>query len=123
MEVGTDRIYAKIKSWRNFSPLDESEVKIVDIHEGIESTLLILQNKLREKPEEKTIQIIKNYDSLPKVEFYVSQINQVFMNIISNAVDALAEKRNKRSKKSNPNLKIQENLPKNCGYAPPLLRG
>ncbi|NEP08483.1 MAG: hypothetical protein F6K34_29220 [Okeania sp. SIO4D6] len=67
MEVGTDRICAIILSLQSFSRLDESEVKIVDIHEGIESTLLILQNKLREKPEEKTIQIIKNYDSLPKV--------------------------------------------------------
>ncbi|MDY7008596.1 MAG: ATP-binding protein [Cyanobacteriota bacterium] len=111
MKVGADRICAIILSLRNFSRLDESEVKIVDIHEGIESTLLILQNKLREKPEEKTIQIIKNYDSLPNIECYVSQINQVLMNIISNAVDALAEKRNKKSKKSNPNLLMQENLP------------
>ncbi|NER03641.1 MAG: GAF domain-containing sensor histidine kinase [Okeania sp. SIO3C4] len=111
MEVGVDRICAIILSLRNFSRLDESEVKIVDIHEGIESTLLILQNKLREKPEEKAIKIIKNYNSLPKIECYVSQINQVFMNIISNAVDALAEKRNKRSKQSNPNLLMQENLP------------
>ncbi|NET46250.1 PAS domain-containing protein [Okeania sp. SIO2B3] len=111
MKVGADRICAIILSLRNFSRLDESEVKIVDIHEGIESTLLILQNKLREKPEEKAIQIIKKYDSLPNIECYVSQINQVFMNIISNAVDALAEKRNKKSQQSNPNLLMQENLP------------
>ncbi len=113
MKVGANRIGDIVLSLRNFSRLDESEVKSVDIHEGIDSTLLILQNKLKEKPEEKSIQIIKDYDYLPNVECYVSQINQVFMNIISNAIDALAEK---RSKKFNPtgmnqNSDIPENLP------------
>jgi len=113
IKVGANRIADIVISLRNFSRLDESEVKFVDIHEGIESTLLILQNKLKYKPQEKAIQIIKNYDYLPKVECYVSQINQVFMNIISNAIDALAEK---RSQKFNPNgmnqnSDIPENLP------------
>ncbi|MGD1805165.1 PAS domain-containing sensor histidine kinase [Dapis sp. BLCC M126] len=113
MKGGANRIADIVISLRNFSRLDESEVKSVNIHEGIESTLLILQNKLKHKPQEKAIQIIKDYEELPKVECYVSQINQVFMNIISNAIDALVEK---RSKKFNPtrinqNLDILDNLP------------
>ena len=95
MKVGADRICEIVLSLRNFSRLDESDVKSVDIHEGLESTLLILQHKLREKPREKAIQIIKDYQPLPEVECYVSQINQVFMNIITNAIDALAIKRSK----------------------------
>ncbi|MEM1173076.1 MAG: PAS domain S-box protein [Cyanobacteria bacterium P01_H01_bin.35] len=113
IKVGANRIADIVLSLRNFSRLDESEVKSVDIHEGIESTLLILQNKLKNKPQEKAIQIIKDYDNLPKVECYVSQINQVFMNIISNAIDALAEKRSKNFNPTgmNENLDILDNLP------------
>ncbi|MGD1703972.1 PAS domain-containing sensor histidine kinase [Dapis sp. BLCC M229] len=113
IKVGANRIAEIVLSLRNFSRLDESEVKFVDIHEGIESTLLILQNKLKHKPQEKAIQIIKDYDDLPKVECYVSQINQVFMNIISNAIDALAEKRNKNLNPTgiNQNSDILDNLP------------
>ncbi len=114
MKVGADRICTIVSSLRNFSRLNESGVKSVDLHEGIESTLMILQNQLKEKPEAKAIQIIKNYDCLPKVECYVSHINQVLMNIISNAVDALAEKRGRKLKSSgiNQNSDIQENLPR-----------
>ncbi|NEQ41590.1 MAG: GAF domain-containing protein, partial [Okeania sp. SIO3I5] len=113
IKVGSNRIADIVLSLRNFSRLDESEVKSVDIHEGIESTLLILQNKLRYKPQEKAIQIIKNYDYLPNVKCYVSQINQVFMNIISNAIDALAEKRSQKFNPSgmNQNSDIPESLP------------
>ncbi len=113
IKVGANRIAEIVLSLRNFSRLDESEVKFVDIHEGIESTLLILQNKLKHKPQEKAIQIIKDYDDLPKVECYVSQINQVFMNIISNAIDALAEKRSKNFNPTgiNQNSDIFDNLP------------
>ncbi|MGB3509067.1 MAG: PAS domain S-box protein [Microcoleaceae cyanobacterium] len=116
MEVGSKRISDIVLSLRNFSRLDESDVKSVDIHEGIESTLLILQNKLREKPGAKAIQIIKDYQNLPKVECYVSQINQVFMNIIANAIDALEKKRSKKFNSIEINQPsdisdIQENLP------------
>uniref|UniRef100_UPI0034245161 PAS domain-containing sensor histidine kinase n=1 Tax=Okeania sp. SIO2F4 TaxID=2607790 RepID=UPI0034245161 len=113
IKVGANRIAEIVLSLRNFSRLDESEVKSVDIHEGIESTLLILQNKLKHKLQEKAIQIIKDYDDLPKVECYVSQINQVFMNIISNAIDALAEKRSQKFNSTgiNQNSDIPENLP------------
>lgn len=89
MEVGSDRIRDLILSLRNFSRLDEAEFKAVDLHTGIDSTLLILQHRLKSKPDFPAIQVIKDYAHLPQVECYPSQLNQVFMNIISNAIDAL----------------------------------
>ncbi len=95
MEEGTRRIREIVLSLRNFSRLDESEFKKVDIHEGVESTLMILQNRLKPKPNSCGIEIIKEYGSLPFIECYPSQLNQVFMNILINAIDALEEKTNK----------------------------
>jgi signal transduction histidine kinase len=89
MMVGAKRIRQIVLSLRNFSRLDEAEVKPVDIHEGLESTLLILQNRLKTKPDQAEIQVIKEYGNLPNVECFAGQLNQVFMNIISNAIDAL----------------------------------
>jgi two-component system NtrC family sensor kinase len=89
MEMGADRIRQIVVSLRNFSRLDEAEVKPVDIHEGIDSTLLILQNRLKSKSTQSGIDLIKNYGNLPKVKCYAGQLNQVFMNIISNGIDAL----------------------------------
>ncbi len=91
MKVGADRIRKIVLTLRNFSRLDEAEMKAVNIHEGIDSTLLILQNRLKGKPERPGIQIIKEYGDLPEVECYASQLNQVFMNITNNAIDALQE--------------------------------
>ena len=71
--------------------MDESDLKLVDIHEGIDSTLLILQHRLKPKAEHSAIQVIKDYGNLPPVECYASSLNQVFMNILSNAIDALDE--------------------------------
>ncbi|MEM9923579.1 MAG: ATP-binding protein [Cyanobacteria bacterium P01_D01_bin.50] len=92
MEVGTERIYKIVLSLRNFSRLDESEFKKVDIHEGIDSTLMILGNQLKATSEHSEIQVIKKYDDIPHVECYPSQLNQVFMNIIANAIDAFEQK-------------------------------
>lgn len=89
MKIGADRIRDIVLSLRNFSRLDESQMKAVDIHEGIENTLLILQHRLKEKPGHPKIKIVKEYGNLPLVECYAGQMNQVFMNIISNAIDAL----------------------------------
>jgi signal transduction histidine kinase len=89
MKMGAQRIREIVLSLRNFSRLDEADMKEVDIHEGIESTLLILQNRLKSKPEHSAIQIIKEYGNLPLVECYPGQLNQVFMNIINNGIDAL----------------------------------
>ncbi|WP_205369675.1 MULTISPECIES: GAF domain-containing protein [Thermoleptolyngbya] len=91
MKIGADRIRQIVLSLRNFSRLDEAEKKPVDIHEGIDSTLLILQNRLKNHAEGTGIDVEKEYGSLPKVECYAGQLNQVFMNILVNAIDALEE--------------------------------
>ncbi|MBD2344245.1 ATP-binding protein [Anabaena subtropica] len=92
MKIGADRIREIVLSLRNFSRLDEAEYKAVDIHEGIDSTLLILENRLKAKPDYPGIEIIKKYGNIPLVECYAGQLNQVFMNIITNAIDALEER-------------------------------
>ncbi|MEH1965122.1 PAS domain-containing sensor histidine kinase [Nostoc sp.] len=91
MKVGADRIREIVLSLRTFSRLDEAEMKAVDIHEGIDSTLMILQSRLKANDQRPTIEIIKEYGKLPLVECYAGQLNQVFMNILSNAIDALEE--------------------------------
>ena len=89
MKVGTDRIHQIVLSLRNFSRLDEAKMKRVDIHEGINSTLLILQHRLKTTAQNPGIEVIKEYGVLPPVQCYAGPLNQVFMNILSNAVDAL----------------------------------
>lgn len=91
MQVGTDRIRDIVLSLRNFSRLDESAFKRVNIHEGIDNTLMILKNRLKATEKRPEIQIIKNYGELPLIECYPGQLNQVFMNLLSNAIDALEE--------------------------------
>lgn len=91
MKVGADRIREIVLSLRTFSRLDEAEMKAVDIHQGIDSTLMILQSRLKDNDQRPTIEIIKEYGKLPLVECYAGQLNQVFMNILSNAIDALEE--------------------------------
>ena len=88
MNIGTDRIRTIVLSLRSFSRLDESDFKAVDLHEGLESTLTILQNRLKAQSGQADINLIRDYEELPLVECHVSQINQVFMNILSNAIDA-----------------------------------
>jgi PAS domain S-box-containing protein len=89
MKVGTERIREIVLSLRNFSRLDEAEFKQADIHEGINSTLMILQNRFKGKHSDADIKIITEYGQLPKVECYPGQLNQVFMNILDNAIDVL----------------------------------
>ncbi|MCU0569151.1 MAG: MASE1 domain-containing protein, partial [Oculatellaceae cyanobacterium Prado106] len=89
MRSGADRIKQIVLSLRNFSRLDETGIKAVDIHEGIESTLVILEHQLKETGDRPAIQVIKTYGQLPLVHCYAGQLNQVFMNILSNAIDAL----------------------------------
>ena len=91
MQLGTDRIRQIVLSLRNFSRMDEAELKAVDIHEGIDSTLMILQHKLKGTTHQPAIEVIRNYADLPLVECYAGQLNQVFMNILGNAIDALAQ--------------------------------
>ncbi len=95
MKIGTNRIQEIVLSLRNFSRLDETGLKTVDLHTGIDSTLLILQNRLKAHTNVQTgkrksaITIVKHYGQLSPIECYAGQINQVFMNIFNNAIDAL----------------------------------
>jgi signal transduction histidine kinase len=98
MQVGAERIQQIVLSLRNFSRLDEKELKPVDLHEGIDNTLLLLQHRLRAESDRSSgtgganrpeIKVIKDYGQLPLVTCYASQLNQVFMNLLNNAIDAL----------------------------------
>ncbi|MGD1940402.1 MAG: sensor histidine kinase [Leptolyngbyaceae cyanobacterium] len=92
MDVGSNRIREIVLALRIFSRLDEAEVKSIDIHQGLESTLMILQHRLQASPNRPAIQMVKDYATLPQVECYAGLLNQVFMNILVNAIDAIADK-------------------------------
>lgn len=89
MKVGTERIHQIVLLLRNFSRLDQAEKKPVDIHEGIDSTLLLLQHRLKATAARPSIKVIKEYGNIPPVLCFAGQLNQVFMNILSNSIDAL----------------------------------
>ncbi|MBD2385305.1 trifunctional serine/threonine-protein kinase/ATP-binding protein/sensor histidine kinase [Cylindrospermum sp. FACHB-282] len=91
MRVGADRIRQIVASLRSFSRMDEAEIKAVNIHQGFDSTLMILQHRIKPKSDRPGIAVITNYGNLPQVECYAGQLNQVFMNVLSNAIDALEE--------------------------------
>ncbi|WP_373535540.1 PAS domain S-box protein [Microcoleus sp.] len=97
MKVGADRIQQIVASLRTFSRMDEAEMKAVNIHDGIDSTLMILQHRIKAKHNHPEIEVIKDYGKLPLVECYAGQLNQVFMNVLSNALDALEERDLRRS--------------------------
>jgi signal transduction histidine kinase len=94
MQMGAQRIREIVQSLRNFSRMDEAAVKTVNIHEGLNSTLLILKHRLQPSSHgaKSSIAVVKKYGDLPKVDCYAGQLNQVFMNLLSNAIDALEEK-------------------------------
>jgi PAS domain S-box-containing protein len=89
MQVGAERIQEIVQSLKSFSRLDEAKLKPVDIHEGIDNTLLILQPRLKAVGHRSEIRVIKDYGQLPLVTCYASQLNQVFMNLLNNAIDAV----------------------------------
>jgi signal transduction histidine kinase len=91
MEVGSDRISQIVLSLKNFARLDEATLKTVDIHEGIESTLLIVQHRCQSDDAQAEIRVVKDYGKLPAVTCYPSQLNQVFLHIINNGIDAIRE--------------------------------
>ncbi|NEQ45314.1 MAG: GAF domain-containing protein [Leptolyngbya sp. SIOISBB] len=103
-QLGSQRIQQIVTSLRTFSRLDEAEKKAVDLHEGIDSTLLILHHRFKAKPDRSAIQLVKDYGDLPLVECYPSQLNQVFMNLLGNGVDALDQEiaTSQRADKSEP---------------------
>lgn len=104
IKMGTERIKSIVVSLRNFSRLDEAEIKAADLHEGIDSTLLILSHRL-----DREVQIIQTYGDLPLVECHQAQVNQVFMNIISNAIDAMLESDTQPKKIAIETEKVAEN--------------
>ena len=107
MSVGVDRICQIVQSLRNFSRHDDSQMKPVNLHEGIDSTLLILNHRLKGNGEKPPIQIVKEYGNLPPVECFAGPINQVFMNILSNAIDALEDARSKQTNQQMPEIASQ----------------
>ncbi|MGL5064584.1 MAG: ATP-binding protein [Microcoleus sp.] len=97
MQLGSDRIREIVISLQNFSRLDQAELKFVNLHEGIDNTLMILQHRLKATAQRPAINIVKQYGNLPKVKCYAGQLNQVFMNLLVNAIDALEESNRGRS--------------------------
>lgn len=91
MQIGADRIRQIVQSLHSFSRIDEAQMKQVDLHEGIDNTLLILNNRLKANGDNPGISVVKEYGDLPLVECYPCLLNQVFMNLLCNAVDALEE--------------------------------
>ncbi|NEQ97498.1 MAG: HAMP domain-containing histidine kinase [Cyanothece sp. SIO2G6] len=97
MEIGGERLRQIVLSLRNFSRLDEAALKAVDIHEGIDNTIMILSHRLKASHNHAEFKIVKKYGDLPLIQCYPGQINQVFMNILANAIDVLEEKSEKLS--------------------------
>jgi two-component system, NtrC family, sensor kinase len=97
MRMGAERIQQIVLSLRTFSRMDEADMKVVDIHEGIDSTLVILQNRLKAQNNRLDTEVVRNYGELPLVECYPGQLNQVFMNILVNSLDALEDRDRTRS--------------------------
>ncbi|MBC1242214.1 response regulator, partial [Nostoc sp. 2RC] len=89
MYRGSNRIREIVLALQNFSRHDESEIKRVNIHEGIDNTLVMLQHRLKETPNRPAIVVVKNYGKLPRIKCYASELNQVFMHLLNNAIDAL----------------------------------
>ncbi|MFL9455725.1 MULTISPECIES: ATP-binding protein [Nostocales] len=103
MKFGIERIHDIVVSLRTFSRLDEAIIKTVNIHQGLDSTLFILQHRLQQTSQRKEIQLIKIYDRLPPIRCYASQLNQVFMNLLVNAIDAV-EQKIERAKQASENF-------------------
>jgi len=108
MKMGTNRIREIVLSLRNFSRLDEADKKLVDIHEGIDNTLLILHHRWKDNGIGLGISIIKEYGCLPLVDCYPGQLNQVLMNILTNAIDALEDSIVKKKDWSNTNDELSK---------------
>jgi two-component system, NtrC family, sensor kinase len=100
LRMGADRIQKIVLSLRNFSRMDEAEIKAVNLHEGIDNTLMILEHRLKAQPDREAIQVIRDYGTLPLIECYAGQLNQVFMNLLGNAIDALEEGQQTEAKQS-----------------------
>ncbi|MCW5313411.1 AAA family ATPase [Nostoc sp. KVJ3] len=106
MKDGGDRIKSISKSLRTFSRADSDQKQTFNLHEGIDSTILILRHRLKANETRPAIEVVTNYGNIPVINCFPGQLNQVFMNIIANAIDALDESNDGRSFeeiKANPN--------------------
>ncbi len=91
MRVGVDRICQIVLALRNFSRSDRGKMSLVNIHDGLDSTLFILKHRMKDTDVSGGIEVVKNYTELPLVRCYAEQLNQVFMNLLSNAIDAIED--------------------------------
>lgn len=105
MQFGTERIEETVSGLRTFSRLDESERKIVDLHSGIESTILLMKHRLKTVLHPIEIQLVRDYGELPQIECRPGQLNQVFYSILSNAIEAIEQ-----SKPKDPIIRIQTDV-------------
>ena len=114
MHIGTRRIREIVLSLRNFARMDEAELKPADIHDGLNNTLLLLQHRLKASPRRAEIKVIRNYGDIPPIECYAGLLNQVFMNILANAIDALEDKINPAAVSTTtddtPQIRLQTSL-------------
>ncbi|MGB3239987.1 MAG: response regulator [Geitlerinemataceae cyanobacterium] len=115
MKVGADRVRAIVLGLRIFSRLDEADFKIIDVHEAIDSVLIVLQHRLDSKNGTSAIELVKNYGNIPKIACYARQINQVLFNILHNAIDVLENSfdRDLTSVNENPTIWISTNVIQN----------
>ncbi len=109
MQSGFEHIKEIVLALHNFSRFDDNQIKKFDMHEGLNSVVRILQNRLKERLDRPGIQVIKEFGNLPLVECYPGEINQVFMNILTNAIDAL-EERMKLEHSFNPQILIRTEI-------------
>lgn len=115
MRVGTDRIHRLVKSLKNFSRLDESPQKQVDLHEGLDNTLLLLHHRLKAQVLNPPIALQKVYGELPLVDCYPSPLNQVFLNLITNSLDALEEWYGEAQRDRSPQIQIRTQVQEQTG--------
>ncbi len=106
MKVGAERIKDIVLSMRYFSHYDQNKTKEADIHQGLDSTLMLLQNRLKTQKKRTAIEVKQDYGEIPLVECYPGELNQVFMNLLSNAIDALEEKLKVADATFQPTIKI-----------------
>jgi len=124
MQEGARRISEIVQSLRHFSRLDEAKCKQVNLDQGIDSTVLILKHRLTQQGNRPPIQLVKDYGQLPLVKCYPGQLNQVFMNILSNAIDALDDAHNTAYLSGLPSTKTRnfQNTSKTHSQPSPMIR-
>jgi two-component system NtrC family sensor kinase len=110
MQLGAERIKQIVLSLRTFSRTDEAEFKAVDLHANLDSTLTILEHRLKAQPDRPAITLTKNYGSVPPVKCYAGQLNQVFMNILANAIDAIEEHHINNKISAQPEIQLSTQL-------------